>query len=263
MVVETPAAVLPKRGVPLRDPATGIQWLWVPGGRFQLGDSASPHDDEKPAHWVKISPFWLGETPVTNRQYGVFLEKTGHREPAFWRDRRFSADDQPVVGVSWQDAVAFCRWLSGKLPDLEVSLPSEAQWEFAARGEDGRKYPWGDETPDKSRACFGLDWQKNQPAPAGSTPKGKGPFGHQDLAGNVWEWCQDSGSEDSYAKRASLPVEEPDPVFESAEEAGRVLRGGGWGNPAVHLRAASRLWNLASHRSDGVGFRVLAAPAST
>ncbi len=250
-------------GEALSDPVAGIRWLWVPGGRFQLGDSASPHGDEKPAHWVRISPFWLGETPVTNRQYSVFLEQSGYKEPALWRDRRFSGEDQPVVGVSWHDAVAYCQWLSRELPDLDVSLPSEAQWELAARGEDGREYPWGGETPDETRACFGLDWQKDQPAAVGSFPEGRGPFGNQDMAGNVWEWCLDAWSEDSYAKRAELQEEELDPVFESSEVEDRVLRGGGWSNPAEYLRAAYRYRPRASRRIDVIGFRVLAAPAST
>ena len=249
-------------GEAFHDPISGIRWLWVPGGRFQLGDASSPHDDEKPAHWVRVSPFWLGETPVTNRQYGIFLRRTGHPEPGLWRDRRFSGEDQPVVGVSWQDAVAFCEWLAGELSDLEVNLPSEAQWEFAARGEDGRTYTWGGEAPDKTRACFGLNFVKDQPAPVGSFPEGRGPFGHQDLAGNVWEWCLDAWSEDAYAKRAEDLQEAMDPLFEKRDEEKRVLRGGGWGDPAECLRAAYRGRLLASGRGSDVGFRVLAAPAS-
>lgn len=246
-------------GQAFTEPLTGIRFLWIPGGRFQMGGNA--FDDEKPIHWVRLSPFWLGETPVTNRQYAVFLEKTGIEEPGYWRDRRFSLPDQPVVGVSWEDAVAFCRWLS-EASGREVLLPSEAQWEFAARGADGREYPWGNEPPDERRACFGLDLEKGQTAPVGSFPAGAGPFGTLDQAGNVWEWCRDEWDESAYAKRVE---ESLDPVVGEvrAGEAGvRVLRGGGWFYSALFLRAAFRLRGPAGNRSDGIGFRVAAAPPS-
>lgn len=134
-----------------------IRFLWIPGGRFQMGSNENP--EEKPAHWVRISPFLLGEAPVTNQQYARFLSETGTREPDYWRDPRFSGPDQPVVGVSWDDAVAFCKWLS-KMLGRKIMLPSEAQWEFAARGTDGREYPWESrQPPDATKACCGLDPQ--------------------------------------------------------------------------------------------------------
>ena len=260
---EAPAAVSlsveegPEPGQLLREPLTGMGLLWIPGGRFEMGGEA--YADEQPVHWVRVSPFWLGETPVTNRQYGVFLEQTGGKEPEYWRDRRFSGPDQPVVGVSWHDATAFCQWLSQAL-GLAVDLPTEAQWEFAARGSDGREYPWGSEDPDSSRACFDLDYRKGQPAQVGSFPAGKGPFGTHDQAGNVWEWCRDVWAEDAYQKRSESEL--LDPITKEGDESVRVLRGGGWSNPAVGLRAASRSRYSASFRLDDVGFRVSAAPAS-
>jgi formylglycine-generating enzyme required for sulfatase activity len=129
LAVERPAAALKAAasavpGQPFTDPLTGIRFLWIPGGRFQMGTSY------RAEHWVRISPFWLGETPVTNRQYAVFLEKSdvdAVEEPSYWRDRRFSSPDQPVVGVSWEDAAEFCLWLS-EASDCRIKLPSEAQW---------------------------------------------------------------------------------------------------------------------------------------
>ncbi|MCP4658490.1 MAG: SUMF1/EgtB/PvdO family nonheme iron enzyme, partial [bacterium] len=97
-------------GEPFTEPVTAERLLWIPGGRFQMGGDR--YDWERPIHWVRISPFWLAETPVINRRYAIFLEQTGYEEPAHWRNRRFSGPEQPVVGVNWHDAVAYCRWLS-------------------------------------------------------------------------------------------------------------------------------------------------------
>jgi formylglycine-generating enzyme required for sulfatase activity/predicted MPP superfamily phosphohydrolase len=230
--VSTPGA-----GQPFVEPVSGVRFLWIPGGRFQMGGDRFP--DEQPVHRVRVSPFWLGETPVTNGQYTAFLKVTGHHEPAFWRGRRYSAPDQPVVGVSWDDALAFCRWLAPAC-GRRVTLPSEAQWEFAARGTDGREYPWGDEAPDATRASFGLSLEGGQPAAVGSFPAGRGPFGALDQAGNVWEWCLDAWDEAAYRKRAK-GAEPVDPMVEGDDGAVRVLRGGGWFVSAVNLRAAYRL----------------------
>jgi len=245
---------------PLVEPLTGIRLVWIPGGRFEMG--GTEEYDGKPVHAVRISPFWLGETPVTNAQYAVFLEKTGAKEPDYWRSRRFSSPGQPVIGVSWEDAQAFCRWL-GETWGRSVVLPSEAQWEFAARGSEGREYPWGNEPPDATRACFDLDWGEDQPAPVGSYPAGRGPFGTLDQAGNVWEWCRDAWDEEIYAKRAAGRKESLDPCVEGDEASEeRVLRGGGWSSSADSLRSAFRNRNPARYRIDYFGFRVAAAPAS-
>jgi len=244
----------------LVEPLTRIRFLWIPGGQFQMGSKRALNAE--PVHPVRITPFWLGETPVTNAQYAVYLEKTTRAtEPEYWRDRRFSAPDQPVVGVSWEDAQVFCSWL-GKTWGQQVLLPSEAQWEFAACGTDGREYPWGNEEPDATRACFGLDWEKDQPAPVGSYPAGRGPFGTFDQAGNVWEWCRDAWDEEAYAKRAASVEESLDPFVEGDKDSIRSLRGGGWDYPEQDLRAAFRFRLPAGSRVGFIGFRVAAAPAS-
>jgi formylglycine-generating enzyme required for sulfatase activity len=240
----------PVPGETFTEPLTGLRFLWIPGGSFQMG--GNEHSDEQPVHPVRVSPFWMSDTPVTNRQYALFLEGTGAEEPDYWLDRRFSAPTQPVVGVSWEDAQSACSWLS-EVSGLSVMLPSEAQWEFAARGTDGRGYPWGNDPPDETRACFNRD----RPAPVGSYPAGRGPFGALDQAGNVNEWCRDNWDQNTYARmaREGEPV---DPVVEVAEEQRRVLRGGGWADPAESLRAAYRLWGPAWRRHGAVGFRVIA-----
>jgi formylglycine-generating enzyme required for sulfatase activity len=247
----------PQSGEPYTEPHTGIRLLWIPGGTFDMG-SDQIGKKEKPIHRVRISPFRLAETPVTNRQYGLFLEANEHQEPALWRDRRFSDPEQPVVGVSWDDAQAFCAWLAEKR-GLALTLPSEAQWEFAARGQDGRIYPWGNEPPNQERACYDQDWEKGKPDPVGSHPAGRGPFGTLDQAGSVCEWCLDAWDDQAYRKRAA---EEPlDPVVTSGDRERSVLRGGGWLSPADLLPAACRNRFPARLRFGYVGFRVAVAPA--
>jgi formylglycine-generating enzyme required for sulfatase activity len=237
----------------LVEPLTRMRFVWIPGGRFAMGGTASR--DEWPVRPVRVSPFWLGETPVTNAQYAVFLEMTGAREPSFWRDRRFSSASQPVVGVRWKDAQESCRWLE-EAWGRPVLLPSEAQWEFAARGPEGRTYPWGNEEPDTTRACFGLDPSKGQPAPVGSYPAGRGPFGTLDQAGNVWEWCRDARDLEIFARKVAKGEESLDPCVEGDEAWLRAVRGGGWDNLAGKLRAAFRGRNPASFQEDSVGFRL-------
>lgn len=238
-----PSARGPVVGEPFSEERTGIRFLWVPAGRIKP-EVEGPPPKARSVREVEIAGFWLAQTPVTNRQYAEFLDSAGHGEPAYWRDKRFSSPEQPVVGVSWEDAVAFCRWLAGQAK-LDMDLPSEAQWEYAARGPEGRTYPWGDEKPGKSRACFGRDFQKGAPAAVGSYPAGAGPFGHLDQAGNVWEWCEDE---------VELPW--------AKGEAGRVLKGGGCHDPAEYLRSAFRYRSHARGRGGHVGFRVAVSPPS-
>jgi formylglycine-generating enzyme required for sulfatase activity len=250
--------LVPNRLIPGEEyvePETGIRLLWVPGGRFRMG--GEQYDDEKPVHWVRLSDFWIAETPVTNAQYQKFLAATAHREPELWRDRRFSDPEQPVVAVDWNDAMAFCHWLTSIAP-LLVTLPSEAQWEYAARGMDGREYPWGNEEPDETRACF-VRSNTRQPVPVGSYPLGKGPFGTLDQAGNVWEWCLDVWDKRAYQKRAKTEL--VDPVVTEGVELERPVRGGSWSYSAVFLRSAYR-FRYPVFRGSSLGFRLAAGPPS-
>lgn len=232
------------------EPVTGIRLVYVPAGRFEMG-SELISKDEMPVHWVRLSAFWLGETTVTNRQYGLFVAATKHREPELWRDDKFSDPEQPVVGVNWDDAQAFCAWLSS-VAQVEASLPSEAQWEYAARGTDGRPYPWGWEAPDATRACFGRG-DHGAGARVGSCPAGRGPFAALDQAGNVWEWCEDVWGDQAYRQAEQL-----DPV--NRDEGGkdrRVLRGGSFWNDAGALVAAFRSWHWSRLLDGNLGFRVV------
>jgi formylglycine-generating enzyme required for sulfatase activity len=231
----------------------GIQMLYVPPGDPLVGaNDMSTY--EGPSHRIKVSEFWIGETSVTNTQYGEFLRATGFEEPKFWRVSKFMDPEQPVVGVSWYAAKAFCDWLTREV-DLPVHLPSEAQWEYAARGLDNRKYPWGDELPDNARALFaksGIDI----PTPVRSYPLGKGPFGTYDQAGNVYEWNLDDWDESAYKKRVSTETIACDPLVINPVSSQHALRGGGWISVPRYLRAAFRGRQHSSSQYDYLGFRV-------
>jgi iron(II)-dependent oxidoreductase len=209
----------------------------------------------QPVHWVRVSSFWLGETAVTNQQYEVFLRGTDRREPLCWQDQRFAMSRNPVVGVSWHDAVAFCDWLSER-HRFRYFLPSEAQWEFAAKGTDFRLYPWGNEAPDDTRALFGEDSGR---APSGLVdlfPAGKGPFGTLGQAGNVWEWCQDVWDGAAYKKRKDK--ETVDPIVSGSDDVMRSVRGGSHWSGAGYLRCAFRFRFHAENQYPDLGFRVAA-----
>lgn len=142
------------------NPKDGAEMLFIPPGVFVMGTNKeyeSAHGDprgypdQRPAHRVQITRgFWIYKTPVTNYQYRQFVKDTSHPEPDYWTDADFNHNDQPAVGVSWYDAVAYCDWAG-------VRLPSEAEWEYAARGTDQRNYPWGNQKLDESRAVFNAD----------------------------------------------------------------------------------------------------------
>jgi len=220
----------------------GTVLVYVPGGEFTLG-ADDITDEEKPIHRVRLTPFWISKYPVTNDQYRRYLdENPNQQEPEYWNHRQFNQPQQPVVGVSWEEAVAYCRWAG-------LELPSEAQWEAAARGQDQRRYPWGNEEPNASLANFGGTEAKT--TPVGSYPGGAGPYGTLDQAGNVWEWCADVWDRRAYEGREG----QLDPVATTGEAAVRVLRGGSWAVVARSLAAAYRFRDLAGNRYRFIGFR--------
>lgn len=216
--------------------------IYVPGGDFVLGGEGNPR------HRVVLSPFRIGKYPVTNEQYGRFLAATGHRRPSYWDADRFAGSAQPVVGVDWRDAKAYCAWAG-------LKLPSEAQWEAAARGTDGRRYPWGNDEPTPDRADYGKIYRSGQPDPVGSHPGGSGPYGAEDQAGCVWEWCEDVWNERAQVDRDGLR----DPVSTTGDAADRVVRGGSWAHRSRFLPAAIRCRFWSALRERDVGFRVVEA----
>lgn len=185
----------------------------------------------------------------------MFLEMESYEEPDFWTSDRFNDTQQPVVGVSWHAAMAFCSWLS-RITGLKFSLPSEAQWEYAARGTDGRLYPWGDDPPTPRLARY--QRQYDRPASTGSYIHGRGPFGAVEQAGNVWEWCLDLWHFHAYKQWVdSEPLNPVTTEGEVEHEDKRVLRGGCWIDPPNLLLAYRRYCRCASERTNRIGFRVV------
>lgn len=238
-------------------PATSprhLHLLPVPGATFRMHASPDPADpsydpeagyDEGPPRLVTAVDGWLGAHPVTNGQYRSFVAATGHRRSRCDPREAFEAEAQPVTGVDWHDARAFCAWVAASLPPgLTCDLPGEAEWERAARGDDARRFPWGDAPPSPATANFDATRWLHA---IGGRPAGAGPFGHHDLAGLVWEWCADLWVD---------PDDPPDP--EDGPE--RVVRGGSWDEPAWTLRATFRRGKGARSWWDGVGLRVWVGP---
>jgi formylglycine-generating enzyme required for sulfatase activity len=209
----------------------------IPAGEFLMG-SETGDKDELPVHIVFLDAYEIDRYPVTNEQYGRFMKATGHESPPHWKDRKFNQPRQPVVDVSWFDALAYAKW-SGK------RLPTEAEWEKAARGGlEQQEYPWGDESPT-GRADFG--GKHTAPLPVGGfAPNG---YGLYDCAGGVWEWCFDWYDPEFY--RFS-PKENPI-AFETG--GARVLRGGAWNNSRTALRVANRNWQRPKPAPPRSGFR--------
>lgn len=225
----------------------------VPAGEFWMG--SDEYDDEKPRRRVHLDAFMIDKYEVTNQQFkGRGYERqylwspagwqwrplSGRSQPERWAEPAFNRPGQPVVGVSWYEAEAFCRF-AGK------RLPTEAEWEKAARGTDGRRYPWGDQW-DSGRANS-AESRLGKPADVGSYPTGVNPYGAHDMAGNAWEWVQDWYDRDYYRQS---PVQNP-----PGPPRGRskVLRGGSWYGSPVNLRAAYRSDGAPAARTDLLGFR--------
>ena len=224
---------------------TGMVLVPVPGGEFNIG-AEDLEASARPVRRIRLRPFWIGKFPVTNEQYARFLEENeAVPKPAFWTDPRFNQPQHPVVGVSWYEAAVYCRWAG-------LQLPTEAQWEAAARGTDQRPYPWGKELPTPQRVNFG----NKGTSPVGTYPFGEGPYGTQDQLGNVWEWCADP-----WAVNAHRQIENGalDPMAEG-DEAARAVRGGSWVTPAQDLHAAAREMGSAKLRFNYQGFRCVWQP---
>ena len=203
-----------------------------------------------------------------NMEYQAFVKEAGHPAPPGWEGEDYPEDrgDHSVVNVSWYDAIAYCRWLTKKLraagwlrSDEVVRLPTEAEWEKAAGWDAEKKvkriYPWGNEfDPAK---CNTSEGGKGGTTPVGQTsPAGDSPYGASDMAGNVWEWCQDWYAGDYYQRSPSENPSGPE------EGESRVLRGGSWGGRQGLARCAYRLRDVPDDRDHLVGFRVAASPSS-
>lgn len=234
---------------------TGVEMLFVPSGVFQMGsDAPDAAPNESPVSSVALTRFYLSRHPVTNAQYEMF-------DPSHARKRAPGAGDRhPVIYVSSAEAVKFCQWLSSR-ERRRYRLPTEAEWEYAARGTDGRKYPWGDQEGRGDLANFAdrntvFAWSDREiddgfaeSSPVGAFPVGASPFGIEDMAGNVWEWCIDF-----LQPYRGTPKTNPPGAKTGAK---RVYRGGSWKSRFNSLRATTRGSNVPNYSCNDLGFRVV------
>jgi formylglycine-generating enzyme required for sulfatase activity len=248
-------ALLAKTQAP-REAST--DWILVPAGEIEMGAEGGPATpDEGPKHKVSLDAFYIGTYEVSNRHYHAFVKATGRRNPENCCDARYNiwrgdtlldgVGDLPVINVSWEDAVAYCKWIGGR-------LPTEAEWEKAARGTDGRTYPWGNEPVSGNRANYSFDPVAMWDGPASLAKVhqydfGRSPYGAYEMAGNVWEWVQDWYDENYYK---NSPAKNPQGPSEGRE---RVIRGGSWRDTADMLRSTNRSKHAPGERRVYIGFR--------
>ena len=233
----------PRSRVAASSDSTGKMEVQIPAGHFLMGDT---RDKNAPVHKVYLNAYWVDTREVTNAQYREFVTGTGHAAPRYWSEAKYNDPNQPVVGVSWHDANAYCSW-KGK------RLPTEAEWERAARGAQSRLYPWGDRF-DVTRANT-RETRNRRPLPVGTFPEGATSEGLLDMSGNVWEWCRDWFDDGYY--RVS-PLNNP-----TGPEAGkkRVIRGGGWSAPHIHM--ARRRGEKPDKTYPSLGFRCARSDTET
>jgi formylglycine-generating enzyme required for sulfatase activity len=268
----------PRPGVGLGpDGLPAIDWVEVPAGPFPMGSTSreSPWDDERPGFECRLirKPYRIARYPITVAQYQAFVDAKGYEERRFWTQAGwtwrkkegiggpedyspvFQTLNHPRGGVSWFEAVAFCRWLSERLKE-EVRLPSEAEWERAARHTDRRKYPWGNAEEEYKERCNMSDTGIGHTSPVGMFPGGDSPCGAADMAGNVYEWCRTKWipNYEDYERRA-----DDDPEGGKS----RALRGGAFFDSLDSVRCAFRFWNFPVYRYRNFGFRVVASPFSS
>ena len=221
----------------------------IPAGWFTMGDDKG-RPDERPARRVWVDAFAAARTPVTNAEYSLFLAATNAPPPRFWTDLRFNAPEQPVVSVNWHEARAYLAWLSG-VTGLPCRLPTEAEWERAARGgHEGETYPWGADPAGWAADPERTHTRQEQPNPVGlSRPNA---YGLLDMGYNVHEWCSDWYAPDAYQH---APERNP-----AGPETGtrRASRGGAWRHQIQVCRNAARSSLDPTFRYNDYGFRVFA-----
>lgn len=210
--------------------------LPVSGGLFEFGGAGSTI----PAQKIAVESFFISETEVTNEQYHEFVKATNHQAPSEWKEGNFPAGtaNKPVTSITWQDAVDYCQWLSTRL-GANVRLPLEAEWELAARGQQGLKYPWGNEWDERAAASETKDGFVHA---VKSYPAGRSPFGAYDMAGNVWEWIGDVRDPEG----KTIPVE---------SATSRVIKGGAANEHSALISATSRNVIPKDYAGAFLGFR--------
>jgi len=240
-----------KESILRRQAATPQGMVYIPASTFLMGSEKGERDERDP-HLVQLPGYYIGIHEVTNEEYKAFVEGTNRRPPAAWKDERLALPGQPVVGISWEDAHAYAQWRGFR-------LPSEAEWERAARGTDGRTYPWGEAPPLEGSEfrcnLWGGEDGFEMTSPVGSFPSGASPEGCMDMAGNVWEWVN--------SLYRPYPFDPTDGRENRHEKGDRCVRGGCWVHSMVVLfRCSAR--NSLSPKTEGIkhpylGFRCAAS----
>jgi formylglycine-generating enzyme required for sulfatase activity/predicted MPP superfamily phosphohydrolase len=236
----------------------------VPGGEFLRG--SNDWDESQPVKKIYLDDYYIGKYLVTNQEFKEFVDAGGYHdrelwseegwkwresekisEPRYWNDRKWDGPNFPIVGVCWYEAEAYAKWLSAEKGE-KYRLPTEAEWEKAARGTDGRKYPWGNQWENEYCNCEGI---LGRTSPVGIFLSGESPYGCLDMAGNVWEWCADWYNNSYYKKNPPKNPTGPD------HGSYRVIRGGSWFNDAVACAAAYRRYDHPVGRDGALGFRLV------
>ena len=221
----------------------GASMVLIPSGEFTMG-SDKGDDDEQPVHRVFLDSYYIDKFEVTNGRFAKFVEAIQSEPPWGFGDRETPVvqADQPVRWVNWMEAIGYCLWVGKR-------LPTEAEWEKAARGTDGRIYPWGNDLPTPAQAVFGLNEGAETVSPIGHREKGQSPYGVQDLAGNLYEWTIDWYDEEYYKKIPAINPHGP------AEGTTKVQRGGSYTNTPYRLRSTFRTKGDPAEHEPNVGFR--------
>ena len=225
------------------------EWVEIPAGEFWMGEGNSLHQ-------VKLGAYRISRVPITNAQYHLFTQATEHPVPEHWQDRRpgKGLESHPVVNVNWRDALDYCAWL-GKVTGMPITLPSEAEWEKAARGDqDQREHPWKDCFEATRCNCENLGL--NTTTPVGIFPEGASPFGCLDMAGNIWEWTRSLWAYYPYPESGDQRHQ----LENLRTEGRRVLRGGAFYGNQGRVRCVDRYDDDPGRRSDHYGFRLVVSP---
>lgn len=239
----------------MRNEKDYAEMVLIPAGTFFMG-SEDGNIDEKPVHKIYLDEFHIYTKPVSNRQYLKFITETGHAGPVniegknsqfnLWQERNCPEEilNQPVINVSWYDAVKYAKWAGG-------DLPTEAEWEKAARGGlEQNTYSWGNDPPSSEKALFEKTWNRNETLKSAGTFPPNG-YGLYDVTGTVWEWCKDFYKPDYYS-------ESPDSFPCNSEKTeNNVLRGGSWQSKVKYLKVSVRNASDPRFGHDNVGFRIV------
>lgn len=292
-----------------------ILWCHIPAGKFWMGSDKKVDKDasdrEFPQYQLTLPDFYISRYPITNAQFRAFVNAGGYREPQYWPEARqekiwqdgtvtvwmdekprsqpkhfgepFNLSNHPVVGITWYEALAFCRWLNAHSPGQlqihvweqgqiitqklsltgwQITLPSEAEWEKAAKGNDKRIYPWGNK-PNPNRANY-ADTKIGTTSAVGCFPGGVSPYGCEELSGNVWEWTRSLWGTNWEKPDFNYPYRSDDgrEDLTAGTDCAHVLRGGSFINDQRDVRCALRVWNYPHYWYYYVGFRVVLSPVN-